>query len=461
MTAQRLDRLTSTDATLLAQESDTAHMQIGTLALLEGPPPKLPDFLAHVRSRLDLVPRYRQKLAVAPLEAGRPLWADDPRFNLDYHVRHTALPEPGDHAALLALCGRIFSQSLDRSKPLWELWLVEGLDAGSWALIAKAHHALVDGVTAVDLATVLYDRSRRPRARAAPEPWIPRPEPSGAALAARGIEGAARAAAGALSAAARPDAALALVRRVAGGIGGLARTALGSSPDTPLHATVGPHRRVATVRADLEVFKEIKDAFQTTVNDVVLAVLTGALADFLRSRGRRTDGLELQAAVPVSVRAPGEDGRAGSRLSQVLAPLPVFLEDPVARLRHIKVSMDDVKQSHDALAASAIAGLEGFAAPTLHAQASRLDFTGGAFDLLVTNVPGTQRPLYVLGQRLDAMYPISFLAGEHALAVAVMSYDGGMDFGLLADFDALPDLDEIAEDIVGSLAELLARARVT
>ncbi len=208
------------------------------------------------------------------------------------------------------------------------------------------------------------------------------------------------------------------------------------------------------MRAGLDEFKLIKNAFGTTVNDVVLAVVTGALAYFLQSRGRRTEGVELKAAVPVSVRSEDQRGALGNQLTQMMAPLPVFLDDPLARLAYVKQAMDGLKESRQALAASAIASLQGFAPPTIHAQASRLNFSGRFFNLLVTNVPGPQLPLYVLGRKLREIFPIPFLAGERALAIAIISYDGKVGFGLLADYDALPDLDVVAEGIEASLAQL-------
>jgi diacylglycerol O-acyltransferase / wax synthase len=482
---QHLDRLSAVDAGFLAQEKPNTHMHIGGLALFEGEAPEFEAFLAHISSRLHLVPRYRQKLAVPPLETGRPLWVDDPTFNLAYHVRHTALPRGeagderseavGDESALLAMAARVFSQRLDRSKPLWELWLVErrsgersggeasGRDRG-WALLSKTHHALVDGVSGVDLASVLFDLTPEgPGSVDGDEPWVPQPEPSGAELAARGISGAVRAvgevAAGAIGAVSKPGVALDRAREVAAGIGEVAWTALNAAPDTPFNVPPGPHRRLQVVRADLDELKLVKDAFGTTVNDVVLAVVTGALAYFLQSRGRRTEGIELKAAVPISVRSDDQRGALGNQLTQVMAPLPVFLDDPLARLRYVKDAMDGLKESRQALAASAIASLQGFAPPTIHAQASRLNFAGRFFNLLVTNVPGPQFPLYVLGRRMSEIFPIPFLAGERALAIAIISYDGKVGFGLLGDYDALPDLDVVSEGIEASLAQLVMLAQ--
>ena len=333
MAQGHLDRLSAVDAGFLTQESPTAHMHIGGIALFEGPPPPLGEFLGHLRSRLPLVPRYRQKLAFPPLDTGRPLWVDDPSFNLEYHVRHTALPARGSERSLLDLAGRVFSQALDRTKPLWELWLVEGLEDGGFALLSKTHHALVDGVSGVDLLTVLFDLHASGSGPApAPEPWVPQPEPSGASLAAAGLAGAARTAAqlagGAAGAAAHPLDLLGRAREVAQGVGEVAWAALNAPPATPFNVAPGPHRRIRIVRAELDEMRAVKDAFGGTVNDVVLAVVTGALAHFLQARGERTDGVELRACVPVSVRTTEQRGALGNQLTQILAPLPVSIEDP-------------------------------------------------------------------------------------------------------------------------------------
>jgi diacylglycerol O-acyltransferase len=463
--AQRhLDRLSATDASFLAQEGPNTHMHIGGLAIFEGPPPAYTDFLDHIESRLHLVPRYRQKLAVPPLDTGRPLWIDDPVFNLGYHVRHAALPEPGDEAALLRLAARIFSQQLDRSKPLWELWLVEGLVGGRFAFISKTHHALVDGVAGLDLATVLFDLDETPAKLERPDAaWVPQPEPGGAKLAGLGVQGAVsrvtELATGAASAATNPGETLGRARELAGALGEVVRAGMDAAPESPISVTPGPHRRLAVVRAELDEFKLIKDVFGGTVNDVILAVVTGALAYFTQARGRRTDGIELKACVPVSVRSDDQRGALGNQLTQIVAPLPLFIEDPVQRLRYVREAMADLKESRQALGAQAISALQDFAPPTIFAQASRMNFAGRFYNVLVTNVPGPQFPLYLLGHRLESMFPIAFLAGDRALAIAIISYDGGLNFGLIGDFDALPDLDVVVEGLEGSIAELTGLAR--
>jgi WS/DGAT/MGAT family acyltransferase len=467
MPQQHLDRLISTDASFLHQEGPAAHMHIGGGLMFEGPPPAFSDYLDHVRGRLHLVPRYRQKLSTPPFETGRPLWVDDPSFNLEYHVRHTALPAPGTEQQLLLLAARIHSQPLDRARPLWESWLVEGLADDRFALIFKTHHSLVDGISGVDLATVLFDVEREPAAPVSDstelEPWMPRPEPSAAELLLAGVRGVVSTTAGlaslAVSAATRPEASLRKLRDSVEGVGELLWAVLNPAPETPLNVEIGPHRRYAVVRGRLEDYKEVKNAFGGTVNDVVLTVVSGALARWLRSRGVRTEGLEMRALVPVSVRTAEQKGTLGNRLTVMRGPLPVYIRDPVARLRVVRQAMDGLKESKQAVGASTLAAVNDLAPPTILAQASRLNFSTRLFNLIVTNIPGPQLPLYVLGRQLLDLFPVAFLPSHHALAVAIMSYNGSIDFGLLADYDALPDLDVITEGIDASLEELLAAAR--
>jgi WS/DGAT/MGAT family acyltransferase len=457
------DRLSAVDASFLAQERANSHMHVGAVLIFEGPAPAYDDFLNHIRSRLHLVPRYRHKLAFPPLETGRPIWVDDRNFNLEYHVRHTALPHPGSEEQLRALAARIHSQRLDRAKPLWETWLVQGLERGRFALISKSHHALVDGVAGVDLMTVLFDVSPIPQS--APhegEPWSAAPEPGALQLAARGIRGLVQLpfdlAGSALAAATHPAESLEIVKEALEGVGEVAWAGLNPAPETPLNVPIGPHRRLSFVRNDLSDFKLVKNAFGGTVNDVVLSVVAGGLRAWLRARGVRTEGLELRALVPVSVRSSDQRGDLGNRIVVMRGPLPVYVEDPVARLRVVRQAMDGLKDSKQAVGAEVITGLEALAPPTILAQASRLQFSTRLFNLLVTNVPGPQFPLYVLGRELEDLFPVAFLPENQSLAVAVMSYNGRMDFGLLGDYDALPDLEELGAALKDALEELIEAA---
>jgi diacylglycerol O-acyltransferase / wax synthase len=460
------DRLTAVDASFLAQEHENSHMHVGAVLLFEGPPVDYDDFCNQIRGRLHLVPRYRQKLAFPPLETGRPVWIDDPTFNLQYHVRHTALPAPGSEQQLRALAARVHSQRLDRSKPLWEVWLVQGLDGNRFALISKTHHALVDGVSGVDLATVLFDVEPVPKpAPYEGEPWVPAREPTGAQLAARGLRGLVKApldlTGKALAAAAHPQRAFEVAREAIEGVGEVAWAGLNPAPETPLNVPIGPHRRLVFVRNELSDFKRVKDGLGGTVNDVVLTVVAGALRKWLRSRGVRTEGLELRALVPVSIRGQDEHHQLGNRIAAMRGPLPVYVEDPVARLAVVREAMNGLKESKQAIGAEVLAGVQSLAPPTVLAQASRINFSTRLFNLIVTNVPGPQFPLYVLGRELQDLFPIAFLPRDHALAVAIMSYNGGIDFGLLGDYDAMPDLDELGGYLDEALAELVSAAKAT
>ena len=458
------DRLSAVDASFLHQEREASHMHVGALVIFEGPAPSREEFAEHIESRLHRVPRYRQRLAFPRFEMGRPFWVDDPRFNLDYHVRHTALPSPGSEEQLRELAGRIFSQRLDRSKPLWEVWLAQGLEGDRFALISKTHHALVDGVAGVDLATVLFDVSPAPEGPAAEEePWDPSPEPSGAELVAEGVRGLIRApgelAGRAVGALRRPGETVAGAREAAEGIGEVVWAGLNPAPEVPLNVPIGPHRRVWWVQSRLEDFKAIKNSLGGTVNDAFLAVVAGALGRWLRARGVRTEGLELRGLVPVSIRSEGDASRLGNRIAAMRGVLPVYAEDPVERLRIVREGMAGLKESKQALGAEVISNLEDFAPPTLLAIASRLNFSTRMFNVIVTNVPGPQFPLYLLGREMLELVPIAFLPEDHALAIAAMSYNGKLGFGLLADYDAMPDLEQLARDFEDSLAELLDAAK--
>jgi len=464
MAQQHLDRLTAIDAGFLHNEGSSSHMHIGAVIIAEGPPPPHADLLDGIRSRLHLVPRYRQKLAMAPARSGRPMWVDDPSFRLEYHVRQSALPRPGSEEQLLRTAARIFSQRLDRSKPLWELWVVEGLEDGSFALISKSHHALIDGVSGVDLAQVLFDLEPEPAEPDHPdEAWQPTPVPNPAELVGAGMAGAVRASlkmtAGTLGAMADPRRALKEARGAAEGLGELAWATLNPAPSTPLNQPIGPHRRFVGVRQDLADLKTIKDAFGGTVNDVILTVVSGALRGWLRSRGVRTQGLELRALVPVSIRVSDGANTLGNRIAAMRGPLPVYIEDPLLRLRTVSAAMRDLKDSKQALGAEMISNVQSFAPPTILAQAARINFSTRLFNLIVTNIPGPQFPLYVQGRRMLDVFPVAFLPRDHGLAIAIMSYDGRINFGLLGDYDAMAELATIGEGIEASVAELVALAR--
>ncbi|MBS1887068.1 MAG: wax ester/triacylglycerol synthase family O-acyltransferase [Actinobacteria bacterium] len=459
---RHLDRLTAVDASFLANEDASSHMHVGALPIFEGPPPRYVDLVEHVRGRLHLVPRFRQKLVVPPLETGRPLWVDDVNFNLSYHIRHTALPEPGGEAELKRLTARVFSQQLDRSKPLWELWLVQGLERDRFAILTKTHHAMVDGISGVDIGTVLFDLEPVPEPAAVTDDWVPRRPPSTAELVGRGIGDAIgvpiKFAERAFDAVRHPEATARKAVEALEGFSEIVSAFADPAPDVPLNHEIGPHRRYVWARSELATFKRIKDTFGGTVNDVVLAVVTGSIRSWLHSRGVRTEGLELRALVPVSIRTEDEQGNLGNRITLMRGPLPVYIEDPVRRLHTISEEMAGLKQSKQALGAEMISRFNDFAPPTLLAQASRLNFSTRLFNLLVTNVPGPQVPLYVLGRELEEVFPVAFLPQNHALAVAIMSYNGKIGFSLLADYDSMADVELLADGINAALEELLDAA---
>ncbi len=457
------DRLTGLDTSFLHLERDSTHMHVAGCAVFQGRAPAYEDLVEAIVGRLHLVPRYRQRLAFVPLAQGRPVWVDDPHFKVTYHVRHTALPRPGGDDELKRLAGRVFSQALDRTRPLWELWLVEGLAGDRFALLSKTHHALVDGVSGVDIATVLFDASADPMPVAPPDhEWVPRPMPTSAQLLAdalveratvpgeivRGVRAAWR---GPRQVAQRLGEGLI-------GVGALAFAGLQAAPPSPFNIRIGPHRRFTWVRGELDQYKAIKNSLGGTVNDAVLAVVAGGLGRYMRLHGEPTDGVVLKAMVPVSVRADVERGALGNRVAAMWAPLPVGAMDPVQRLLMISRSMDGIKESGQAVGAQVLTGLSGFAPATIMAQAARLQARQRLFNVVVTNVPGPQIPLYVLGRELEAIYPMVPLAENTALGIAIMSYNGQLNFGLTADYDALGDIDVLADELRSSVEEMAAAA---
>ncbi len=457
------DRLTGLDSSFLHLEHDAAHMHVAGCMVFEGAAPAYDELVATIVSRLHLVPRYRQRLAFVPLAQGRPVWVDDPHFKVAYHVRHTALPHPGGEEELKRLTGRVFSQALDRRRPLWELWLVEGLSEDRFALLSKTHHALVDGVSGVDIATVLFDTSPDPMPVAPPDhEWVPRPLPSQAQLladalleratvpteVARGFRATLR---GPRQVAERAGEALV-------GVGAMAWAGVQPAPPSPFNVRIGPHRRFTWVQGYLNQFKAVKNSLGGTVNDVVLSVVTGALGSYMRLHGHSTDDLVLKALVPVSVRADVERGALGNKVAAMWAPLPVGIIDPVQRLLRIRRAMDGIKDSGQAVGAQVLTGLSGFAPPTILAQAARLQARQRLFNVVVTNIPGPQFPLYMLGRQLEALYPMVPLAQNTALGIAIMSYNGQLNFGLTADYDAMADVEMLAEELRSAIEELVAAA---
>jgi diacylglycerol O-acyltransferase len=453
-------RLTALDSSFLHLEDGGAHMHVAAVMTFNGPAPAYRELLEAIESRLHLVPRYRQRLAFVPLGQGRPRWVDDPHFNANYHIRHAALPAPGSDEELKRLAARVFGQRMDRSKPLWEIWLVEGLDDDRFAILSKTHHALVDGVSGVDIVSILFDTETTPAPRPPTAPWVPRPVPTSTELLAEALLERSTVPAEALRGLrALTRAPRLMAGRVAGGVAGLGSMALAGlspAPRSPLNVDIGPHRRYTWVDADLARFKAIKSALGGTVNDVVLTSVALALGRWMRGRDEDTDDVELRAMVPVSVRAETESGALGNRVATMWAPLPIGIRDPVECFAQVHEAMKDLKESGQAVGAETLTQLADFAPPTIMSQAARLQARQRFFNLVVTNVPGPQVALYLLGRRLLGLYPVVPLAQKQALGIAIMSYNGRLGYGLLADFDALPDLEELATHLEGAIDDLAA-----
>jgi diacylglycerol O-acyltransferase / wax synthase len=451
------ERLSSSDMSSLLAERGPIHVHVGATVILEGEPPPFDEFLAHVDGRLPLVPRFRQRVTETPLGLSNPSWEDAPAFDLGWHVRHSALPAPGSRAQLRELIGRIMSQPLDLTRPLWQLYLIEGLEEGRHAVLSKTHHALVDGVSAVDVGTILLDPN--PEGTEIPvseEPWEA-DQTSAEMLFVRAatdrirtpLRSARRAAKGALT---MPRETATKVRKTAEGFAGLASGGP-AAPPSSLNVPIGRDRRVAYVPADLQAIKEARGDSGATVNDVILAVATGALRRFLSAReGGMPD--YIVALVPVSIRRPDEKLELGNRITTLMVPLPLSEADPARRLELIRDETKRLKESAQADAASLIIEATGWAPPTVNRVLADVMARPLVWNLVVSNVPGPQMPFYLLGRRMLEAYPFVPLSPQnHALSVGVVRYDGGVFFGLAGDREALADLDDLATAFEQSLSE--------
>ncbi len=439
-------------------------MHVAAVMTFDGPPPAYDKLVEAIGARLHLVPRYRQRLAFVPLGQGRPRWVDDPHFNPSYHIRHAALPAPGSDDELKRLAARIFGQRMDRSKPLWEILLVEGLADDRFAILSKTHHALVDGVSGVDIVSVLFDTARDPMPTAQPTaPWLPRPVPTSTELLAEALLERSTVPAEAvrgLRALTRTP--LQVAERLAGGVAGLGSMA---------RAGLSPAPSLAAERSDrpapaLHVGRRRPRALQGH------QVGAGRHRQRRRAdRGRRWRwGAGCAGAArapttsscarwsPCQVRAEAERGALGNRVATMWAPLPVGVRDPRDAFAQVHEAMKDLKESGQAVGAETLTQLADFAPPTIMSQAARLQARQRFFNLVVTNVPGPQMELFLLGRRMRGLYPVVPLAKNQALGIAIMSYNGRLGFGLLADFDALPDLEEIAEHLESAIDDLAAVA---
>ncbi|MGE0067528.1 MAG: wax ester/triacylglycerol synthase family O-acyltransferase [Solirubrobacterales bacterium] len=466
MAQRHMDRLTSFDTSFLVNERSNGHMAIGAVLVCDGEPPSQDDFAAHIRSRVHHLPRLRQRLAFPPLRLGTPFWIDDPDFQLDNHMSRVKLPAPGDEAAFRDLVGEILSAPLDRSRPLWQLVMVKGLNDDRFAIVYKTHHALADGFSAVDIGKLLFDPEANPVPAREEAPWNPQHPPSRGALLARDISGVGgtlrRLTRWLLQAVRQPGRAR---ERAGNGVAGLwevTSALFQPAPKVPLNVEIGPARSFTWAELPLAEVKRIKNAFGVTVNDVILATTASALRRWLRDRGVRTEGMELKALVPVSVRTIDEEGELGNRLTAMRGPLPVGIADPIERLQAVRVGMDALKSSKQPLGAETIWGLNDwfrdFAPPVLLRPTAAINFSTRLFNLLVTNFPGPQIPFYVLGREVTGVFPVGFLARRHALAIAIVSYNGKVGIGVLADRAAMPDLERISDYLGEAVGELRAAA---
>lgn len=454
------------DALFLHMEDGVSHMHIGSCSIFAAPPPSIDDLMALVRSKLPVLTRYRQKVRFVPAGLGHPVWVDDPHFNLSYHVRHSALPPPGDGEALESLVGRLMSQELDRHRPLWELWMIEGLADGRWALIAKVHHCMVDGISGTDLMAQLLDTD--PKAATGPtQAWTPRPEPSDLQLTldafGRMITRPMRKAMAWRPRSGQPGNALAKVGEVAAGLRSLSSRVLIPAKQVSLEGSIGPHRRWAPAVCSLGDAKFIREALGGSVNDVVLTAITGAFRSLLLERGEDVEGVVLRSLVPVSRRRPG-DHTWNNQVSLILADLPVSIADPVERLQAVREQMATLKESHQVNAGEAVVAAAEFLPPALlavGAQATAAVMRRSpqrVLNTVTTNVPGPQQPLYALGREMIEYMPYVPLSQGVRIGIAILSYNGKLTFGITGDYDTAPDVRHMAAEIENEMNVLRARA---
>jgi diacylglycerol O-acyltransferase / wax synthase len=452
----RYDRLPPMDSSFLYAESPSAHMHVGSLGIFRDPKISDEALLAHVESRLHLVPRYRQKIAWVPGNQGRPVWVDDPHFDVRNHVLFTGIPSTDSERDILKLTSRLLSRPLDRARPLWEMWHVQLRD-GRIAIITKSHHCLVDGISAVDIGTALMDFGPETTRMESP-PWVPEKEPTrGELLRDALVERATqpREMMRSLRAATRaPRELLEKSKELAQGIVSFGKAGLELAPRTSFTKSIGPHRRFEIVRTDLSRIKAVRARFQCTVNDVVLATVAGAMRRLMLSRGESVAGVALRTMVPVSFRTESERNTYGNKVSWVVADLPVGEENPEERVRRVHDSMAYLKQSKQAIGADFWFKMSEYAPPTVLALAGRAVAFQRMSNLIVTNIPGPQMPLYFQGAEMLEAFPVVPIAGVTSLGIAVLSYNGKVNFGLNADFSLFPDLEVLAKAITESLDEL-------
>ncbi len=454
------------DAEFLHLEDGVAHMHIAGISVFEGPSPTIDDLLRLLRSKMHLIPRYRQRVRSVPFELGRPVWVDDPHFNLEYHVRATALARPADDEALCRLMGRLMSQPLDRSRPLWESWLVEGLSGERWALISKVHHCLVDGISGVDLLTVLLDIERDAKVPD-PQPWTPQPEPPAPALVLDAWAGLARDAAGlaqrAVAAMRDPLAAARSLTRTGAGLAQFGRH-LAPTPPLSIEGAIGPHRVWAHAEASMDDVRRIRQVFGGTLNDVVLSAVANGYRELLLVRGDDPDSAVVRSLIPVSVRGEDARGMPDNRVSAVLCELPVHLSEPLERLAAVRDQMTALKHSYMTEAGEAVTTVGELAPPMVVGTVSRWAIRllhalpQRSINTVTTNVPGPQFPLYCLGREMLEYRPFVPLSHGVRVGTAILSYNGRLSFGVTGDFDTVPEVGILAAGIPSAIDDLLRAA---
>jgi len=453
---QIVDRMSPLDAEFLYAEHENVPMHIGSVAVFDGPAPTREALMQLFEAKLPRVPRYRQVVRTAPFQLFRPVWVDDQQFAIRHHVRHATVRDPGGPEQLRAAAARLFALRLDRSRPLWEEWLLDGLEGGRWAILSKIHHCMVDGIGGNDLMALVFDTDPDERL---PEPahWVPAPRPSLAGLAADDLRDALTrplrrlaAAPGLLRQAKRQE-----VLDYGRGLSASARRLAEPSAGF-LNGPIGPRRRWIWTTASLAELKQIRAARGGTINDVVLAAITRAFRDLLAARRELSADLVVRSLVPVSVRGPDEAGAVTNRVSAVLVNLPVGEPDPLRRLGLIRQEMDDTKHTHQAVSAEILTGMLGFAAPMWLALGTQAAFRvrQPLVQTVTTNVPGPRTPLYVLGRRMTALHPYVPIGNSVRISVAILSYLDAVSFGVTAEADCPADLDVFTEGIRRGLAEL-------
>lgn len=465
------DRLTQLDHSFLLYEGPSDHMHVAAVGIFETGPLATPEggvdierLRAYVASRLHAIPRYRQRLAWVPWLA-HPVWVDDERFVLDYHVRHSRLPRPGDERQLKRMCGRILSQQLDRGKPLWEMWVIEGLEGDRFAVLTKTHHAMIDGVAGADLLAVLMRPDPGEEIEAAPA-WVPRPAPPGTRLLAEELWRRARLpleAGEILWRVIRDEdhARHHLAERLRATARVVARASWQAS-NTPLNQRVGPHRRWDWFSLPLDAMRPVRRELGGTLNDLVLATVAGGVRRFLERRGVETRQLDFRVMAPVSRRPRDAFEVSGNRVSAWIVPLPLDEPDPVRRLERIRETTAGLKARHEALGAETLTRLPEWTGSTLLSLGARLMTWAQPFNLVVTNVPGPQQPLYLLGARMLEVHPAVPLMGNLSVGIALFSYAGTISWGITADWDLVPDLHDLLlalNDAFGELREAADKRR--